>query len=172
MKKLSMVFAGIVIMTILLFVLSLIVMTVIEREVPASTQGVLLIKSTTVPTIDENVDMQTRIGDTFWDASATVYRINEIRRTTTNTVYVLVSTKSLTNFKTYIDYLSKPYRGNMTFDVKYFIQGKMKVEDYDIEQFYMDNKIQLDTLIPVDEIDATKYRQGQDTSSADIDYRY
>lgn len=146
MKKLILTFIGIVIVTILSFGVMWTISPIIEREKVIATQGIRLVNSTTLTNTAEGIPLVIKVGDLFSDPSGTIFRINEIRRTQTGSIYVLVSSKSLKSFKNYTDYLSRPYKDFYIVDLKYFIQGKSLISDSNIEKFYLDNLLELEKL--------------------------
>lgn len=171
MKKLSLIFGGLIMATILSFVVFLALAPLLNKEQTAATQGIRLVNSTTLSTTEDGIPSSIKVGDMFSDPSGTIFRINEIRRTQAGTVYVVVSHKYLKNFNNYSDYLSRPYRNQTILDVKFFIQGKTPILEKNIELFYKENYNKLDSVLETSELDrsSTFHRQSHSVSTVALD---
>lgn len=171
MKKLSLIFGGMVVMTVLSFAIFLAIAPLLNKEQTVATQGIRLVNSTTLSTTENGIPHNIKVGDMFSDPSGMIYRINEIRRAQSGTVYVVISNKSLKNFNSYSEYLSRPYRNQMILDVKFFIQGKTPILEKNIELFYKENLDKLESLMETSELDrsSTSYHQSHSVSNVSLD---
>ncbi len=169
MKRLIFTFIGIIIITILSFGAMWAISPIIEREKVVATQGIRLVNSTVLTNTAEGIPMVIKVGDLFSDPTGTIFRINEIRRTQTGSIYVLVSSKTLKSFKNYTDYLSRPYKDFYIVDLKYFIQGKTIISDTNIEKFYTDNLLKLEKLQRMQQYHNSDMHQTHSVSTIIID---
>lgn len=117
-----------------------------EAQVQA-TQGIRLVGNAVFyNSTDSSKPNVIRVGDLLMGSDEEIYRINEIRKSQNNTIYIVVSWKILTNYTTFEDYQSDPYTDYRTYELNSFAYNKDVVTEDELEDFYLEYAQQLDRI--------------------------
>lgn len=137
MNKIFAIFFSIVMLTIGSFALLWAINPTKEKQQVMASQGIILVGSTTFyDTQDNSNPKKLRVGDLFLSSNGKVYRVNEIRKAQSNDIYVVVSWKDITDYKSYAEYSSVPYTNYATYELNNFVYKKTLISQKDLEAFY------------------------------------
>lgn len=108
-----------------------------EREQAQATQGIRLVGSAVYYNNPDAPEKNLiRVGDLLIGNNEQVFRINEIRKSQDNTIFVVVSWKYITAYKTYAEYQSQPYSNYKTYELNAFAYNKSVIPKDELEDFY------------------------------------
>ena len=110
-----------------------------EKQQTLATQGVRLLNGTEYATDTLGGKSSLRVGSLILGTNEQIFRINEIRKTSDNNIYVVVSWKFITDYTTYSEFTSQPYVNYTTFELNHFMFGKTLIEPSELSKFYEKN---------------------------------
>ena len=139
MKKLLAIFMIIVLATVGSFAFIWAMNPAKEKQQTLATQGIRLLNGTEFATDENGTKSALQIGSLVLGSNEQIFRINEIRKTSDNSIYVVVSWKFITDYSTYADFTSQPYVQYTTFELNHFMYGKTVIAAHELAKFYDKN---------------------------------
>lgn len=139
MNKVVIIFASIILLTLSSFVIFWAANPKVEEETQSS-QGIRLIGNAIFYNSENSeVPNKIKVGDLMLGEREQIYRINEIRKTNRDAIYVVVSWKYITAYKTFTEYQSEPYTNYKTFELNSFAYNKSVISNEELIKFYTKN---------------------------------
>lgn len=118
-----------------------------EQNQVQATQGIRLVGNAVFyNAIDSSKPNTIKVGDLLMGSDEEIYRINEIRRSQNNTIFIVVSWKILTNYRSFEEYQSDPYTDYRTYELNSFAYNKNVVTEKELEDFYLEYSQQLNRI--------------------------
>ena len=137
MKKIVAIFAMIILLTVGSFAMLWAISPEEERDRVMATQGIRLVGSAIFYSAENSATPnRIEVGDLLIGSNEQVFRINEIRKSQSNAIYVVVSWKYITDYTTYAEYLSEPYSNRKTYELNSFAYTKTIITEPELAQFY------------------------------------
>jgi hypothetical protein len=137
MEKILAIFLTIIFATLSGFAVLWAVSPTREYNLTQSTQGIRLEGSAVFYNAsDTSKPNVLHVGDLLIGDGEVVFRITEIRKSQDGTIYLIVSWKSITSYKTYAEYQAQPYRNHQTYELKAFTYDKHVLPHPELENFY------------------------------------
>lgn len=137
MNRIIAIFAAIILLTIGSFAVLWAISPEAEQDRAMATQGIRLVGSAVFyNTGNATTPNRIKVGDLLIGTNEQVFRINELRKSQSNTIYVVVSWKYITDYTTYADYLSEPYSNYKTYELNSFAYTKTVITEPELAQFY------------------------------------
>ena len=147
MKKLYAIFLATMIASVGSFALLWLISPDVEKEKTISSQGIRLVGSAVFYKIEDTTKPRTlRVGDLLIGRDEQVYRVNELRRSQDNAIYVVVSWKSLIKYTSYEEYMSQPYANYKIYELNAFIFNKSIITNDDVQLFYKNFSMDLNEI--------------------------
>ena len=110
-----------------------------EKQQTLATQGIRLLTGTDFATDSMGGKSSLQVGSLVLGSNEQIFRINEIRKTSDNSIYVVVSWKFITDYTTYADFTAQPYVNYTTYELNHFMFGKTLIEVTELAKFYDKN---------------------------------
>lgn len=110
-----------------------------EKQQTLATQGIRLLTGTDFATDSMGGKSSLQVGSLVLGSNEQIFRINEIRKTSDNSIYVVVSWKFITDYTTYADFTAQPYVNYTTYELNHFMFGKTLIEATELAKFYDKN---------------------------------
>lgn len=108
-----------------------------EHDRVMATQGIRLVGSTVVRQPNQpDKDLTIKIGTLFLGDSEKIFRVNEIRKSQSNEIYLIVSQKIITDYVSYEEYLTEPFSKYQTYKLEAFVVNKSIIGDDELFKFY------------------------------------
>lgn len=137
MKRIIAIFGLIILLTVGSFAILWAVSPDEEKDRVMATQGIRLVGSAVFYNAENSTTPnRIKVGDLLIGSNEQVFRINEIRKSQSNTIYVVVSWKYITNHTTYAEYLSEPYTNYRTYELNSFAYNKTIIREPELARFY------------------------------------
>lgn len=137
MKRIIAIFGLIILLTVGSFAILWAVSPDEEKDRVMATQGIRLVGSAVFYNAENSTTPnRIKVGDLLIGSNEQVFRINEIRKSQSNTIYVVVSWKYITNYTTYAEYLSEPYTNYRTYELNSFAYNKTIIREPELARFY------------------------------------
>lgn len=137
MKKIVAIFAMIILLTVGSFAILWAISPEEEQDRVMATQGIRLVGSAIFYSAENSATPnRIKVGDLLIGSNEQVFRINEIRKSQSNAIYVVVSWKYITDYTTYAEYLSEPYSNYKTYELNSFAYTKTIITEPELAQFY------------------------------------
>lgn len=155
MRKFWLSFSMMAILTVFTIFILLSVNPNKEKEMTIATQGVRLISSVAVNsnTNDATAQVRLTVGNLLLGSNNQIFRVNEIRKTQDDNIYLVVSWKFLTRYDSYQEFVSDPYMNYKTYEIRSFMYDKKIITENDITNFYNKN---IKMLAIMREVDSTQ----------------
>lgn len=137
MNKLVAVFLSIILLSIGSFALLWAISPNEEKDRVMATQGIRLVGSAVFFNAQNSTTPnKLKVGDLLIGKNEQVFRVNEIRKSQNNTIYVVVSWKYITEYVSYSEYVSEPYANYATYELNSFAYNKSIITEPELQQFY------------------------------------
>lgn len=144
-KKTFAIFISIICASIASFALLWGINPITEKETAMSSQGIRLVGSTTIYSNENKFII--KVGDIILSNNGKIFKIHELRRIHSGTIYIIVASKKLSDYSDYIAYQKAPYiSNNQTYELKSFIVDKKIIDENEIIKYYNKYKRQLDKI--------------------------
>ncbi len=137
MKRITAIFSFIILLTLGSFAILWAVSPDEEKDRVMATQGIRLVGSAVFYNAENSTTPnRIKVGDLLIGSNEQVFRINEIRKSQSNAIYVVVSWKYITDYTTYAEYLSEPYTNYRTYELNSFAYNKTIIRESELARFY------------------------------------
>jgi hypothetical protein len=137
MKRITAIFSFIILLTLGSFAILWAVSPDEEKDRVMATQGIRLVGSAVFYNAENSTTPnRIKVGDLLIGSNEQVFRINEIRKSQSNTIYVVVSWKYITDYTTYAEYLSEPYTNYRIYELNSFAYNKTIIRESELARFY------------------------------------
>lgn len=137
MRRIVAIFSLIILLTLGSFAILWAVSPDEEKDRVMATQGIRLVGSAVFYNAENSTTPnRIKVGDLLIGSNEQVFRINEIRKSQSNTIYVVVSWKYITDYTTYAEYLSEPYTNYRIYELNSFAYNKTIIRESELARFY------------------------------------
>lgn len=137
MNKLVAVFLSIILLSIGSFALLWAISPNEEKDRVMATQGIRLVGSAVFFNAQNSTTPnKLKVGDLLIGKNEQVFRVNEIRKSQNNSIYVVVSWKYITEYVSYSEYVSEPYSNYATYELNAFTYNKNIISEPELQKFY------------------------------------
>lgn len=149
MKRTITIFLAIIGLSLGSFIILWATNPVTEKEQTQATHGIRMLGSTVIYTGPESNKTTLKVGDLILGSNEQVFRVIEIRKSQSGSIYVVVSWKFIMDYPTYQDFMAEPYGSYKTFEVVSFMYGKTIISDNDLKKFYVNYSSQVEEQIAI-----------------------
>lgn len=124
-----------------------------EKETTLASQGIRLVGSAIV--VDGSTEtVKVKLGDMLIGNDDRLFRINELRKSHTGTMYVVVSWKSITKYSTYDEFIAEPYLSYATYELESFVNNRNIITADELREFY--KKYSTDIALSLNKVESDK----------------
>lgn len=138
MKRLTLIFLSIILLSLASFAVLYITSPQEEKDNALATQGIRLVNSAIVYSNSNESQSPSRIkvGDLLIGSGEQVFKVIQLRKAQSGDIFVVVSWKFIGDYSNFQEFQSEPFGSHKTYELKAFAFNKTIIREAEIAKFY------------------------------------